>query len=116
MVTIDTFRKLALSFPKTVEEPHFEKTSFRVKKKIFATYDDVNKRSCIKLSEIDQNVFASSGNSTIYPVANKWGKQGWTLIEMSKVRKDLFVDALTTAYCEVAPKKLANQIRPNDSE
>jgi len=116
MVTIDIFRKLALSFPETTEEPHFEKTSFRVKNKIFATYDDVNKRACIKLSEIDQNVFASSDNSTIYPVANKWGKQGWTLIEMSKVRKDLFVDALTTAYCEVAPKKLADQIRPNDSE
>lgn len=116
MVTIDTFRKLALSFPETAEEPHFEKTSFRVKKKIFATYDDVNKRACIKLSEIDQNVFASSDNSTIYPVANNWGKQGWTLIDMKKVHKNLFVDALTTAYCEVAPKKLADQVRPNDSE
>jgi hypothetical protein len=52
----------------------------------------------------------------IFPVDNKWGKQGWTIIEMSKVHKDLFVDALTTAYCEVAPKKLADQIRPNDNE
>lgn len=39
MVSIDTLRKLALSFPEVTEEPHFEKTSFRVKKKIFATYD-----------------------------------------------------------------------------
>lgn len=116
MVTIDTFRKLALSFPEATEEPHFEKTSFRVKKKIFATYDDIKKRACIKLSEIDQNVFSTADKTIIFPVDNKWGKQGWTLIEMSKVSKELFFDALTTAYCEVAPKKLADQIRPNDNE
>jgi predicted DNA-binding protein (MmcQ/YjbR family) len=116
MVTIDTLRNLALSFPETTEESHFEKTSFRVKKKIFATYDDINKRACIKLSEIDQDVFSSADKTIIFPVDNKWGKQGWTFIEMKKVHKDLFVDALTTAYCEVAPKKLADQIRPNEKE
>lgn len=116
MVSIDTFRKVVFSFPEVTEEPHFEKTSFRVKKKIFATYDDIKKRACIKLSEIDQNVFSSADKTIIFPVNNKWGKQGWTLIEMNKVKKDLFIDALTTAYCEVAPNKLADQIRPNDSE
>lgn len=116
MVSIETFRKLTLSFPETTEEPHFEKTSFRVKKKIFATYDEKNKRACLKLSEIDQDVFASTDRTIIYPVDNKWGKQGWTNIELTKVKKDLFIDALTTAYCEVAPKKLAEQIRPNDNE
>ena len=48
---------------------------------------------------------------TIFPVDNKWGKQGWTIIEMKKVPKELFMDALLTAYCEVAPKKLADQLR-----
>ena len=116
MVTIDTLRKLALSFPEATEEPHFEKTSFRVKKKIFATYDGIKKLACIKLSEIDQDVFSSSDKTIIFPLDNKWGKQGWTLIEMSKVHKKLFIDALATAYCEVAPKKLAGQIRPNDND
>lgn len=114
MITIDSLRAIALSFPETTEEPHFEKTSFRVKKKIFATYDYKNDRACIRLSEIDQDVFSSADRTSIFPVDNKWGKQGWTLIEMSKVHKDLFVDALTTAYCEVAPKKLADQIKRND--
>src|SRR5690606_39171447 len=94
------------------EEPHFEKTSFRIKKKIFATYDEQNKRACIKLSEIDQNVFTSAAKGIIYPLDNKWGKQGWTLIEMKGIHKDLFADAITTAYCEVAPRKLAEQVRP----
>lgn len=116
MLSIETFRKIALSFPETTEEPHFEKKSFKVKKKIFATYDDIKKRACIKLSEIDQDVFSSADKTIIFPVDNKWGKQGWTLIEMSKVRRELFVDALRTAYCEVAPKKLSDQIRTNESE
>lgn len=116
MVSIEAFRKLALSFPETTEEPHFEKTSFRVKKKIFATYDEKNKRACIKLSEIDQNVFSSADKTVIFPVYNNWGKQGWTFIEMDKVNKELFKDALTTAYCRVASKKFAEQIRPNDIE
>ena len=115
MLTIDNLRKIALSFPEATEEPQFEKTSFRVRKKIFATYDDITKRTCIKLSEIDQDVFSSANQTIIFPVNNKWGKQGWTLIEMRKVHQELFIDALTTAYCEVAPKKLADQIKPNDS-
>lgn len=115
MVTIEILRKVALSFPEATEEPHFEKISFRVKKKIFATYDEKNQRVCIKLSEIDQDIFSLADKTIVYPVDSKWGKQGWTLIEMNKVHKDLFVDALTTAYCEVAPKKLADQIRLNYS-
>lgn len=115
MVSIDVFRKLALSFPEATEEPHFEKTSFRVRKKIFATYDEQNHRACIKLSEIDQDVFSSAASSTVYPLANKWGKQGWTLVELQQVHPDLFTDALTTAYCEVAPKKLAELVRPDES-
>ena len=111
MINIDTCRKLALSFPEVTEEPHFEKSSFRVKTKIFATYDDKYKRICIKLSDIDKHVFSSSDKNIIYPVDNKWEKQGWTIIEMNTAHKELFSDALTTAYCTAAPKKLAEIVR-----
>ncbi len=110
MVSIEYYRKLALSFPEATEEPHFEKTSFRVKKKIFATYDSNKKRACIKLSEIDQDVYSSIDRKIIFPVDNKWGKQGWTIIELGKVPAGLFKEALTKAYCEVAPGKLAELI------
>lgn len=111
MVSIDSFRKLAFLFPEVTEEPHFEKISFRVKKKIFATYDDINKRACVKLSEIDQSVFSTTAKSIIYPVNNKWGKQGWTLIELNKVPKEIFKDALFKAYAEVAPNNLKEQLK-----
>ncbi|MBK6498008.1 MAG: MmcQ/YjbR family DNA-binding protein [Saprospiraceae bacterium] len=111
MITVDTLRTLALSFPEVIEAPHFEKTSFRVKKKIFATYDNTKHQACIKLSEIDQDVFSSFDKSVIFPVDNKWGKLGWTIIDLNIVSDDVFTDALMTAYCEVAPKKLADLVR-----
>jgi predicted DNA-binding protein (MmcQ/YjbR family) len=105
MVSIAAFRQIALSFPATSELPHFEKTSFRVAKKIFATLDIKNKQACIKLSAIDQDVFCAFDRTIVYPVPNKWGLQGWTMINLTKIRKTMCVDAVTQAYGQVAPKK-----------
>ena len=105
MVSIETFRKLAMSFPNATEEPHFEKTSFRVNKKIFGTFDEKNNRAVLKLNEIDQSVFCASSEKIFYPIPNKWGKQGWTIVELSKVRPEMFEDALILSYENVISKK-----------
>lgn len=105
MVTIETFRTLALSFPDATEEPHFEKTSFRISKKIFATFDEKSNTAVLKLNEIDQSVFCASSEMIFYPVPNKWGKQGWTIVALSKVRPEMFEDALILSYQTVAFKK-----------
>ena len=89
MITKDTFRQLALSFPGTTEEPHFEKTSFRLNKKIFATLDTKNNRACLMLSQADQSVFTSYDKTIIYALPNKWGKKGATFVELSKVPKTM---------------------------
>ncbi|MEO5684324.1 MAG: MmcQ/YjbR family DNA-binding protein [Chitinophagaceae bacterium] len=108
MVSTDTFQQMALSFPASTEQPHFEKTSFRVSKKIFATLDIKNKLVSIKLSAADQDVFSAFDKTIIYPVPNKWGKQGWTIINLQKIRKAMCMDALTCAYLQVTPKKNAS--------
>ncbi|MBE8725441.1 MmcQ/YjbR family DNA-binding protein [Flavobacterium hungaricum] len=105
MVSIETFRKLALSFPNAKEEPHFEKTSFRINKKIFATFDEKNNRAVLKLNEIDQSVFCASSEKIFYPIPNKWGAQGWTIAELAKVRPEMFEDALIRSYENVMAKK-----------
>jgi len=105
MVSIDSFRKLAMSFPHVTEEPHFEKTSFRTNKKIFATFDEKNHQAVLKLSEIDQSVFCASSEMIFYPAQNKWGKQGWTVVELLKVRPKMFEDALKQSYENVIIKK-----------
>lgn len=116
MATLKTLEEIIAPFPEVTIEPHFEKISFRVKKKIFATFDQNNLRVSAKLSEIDQNVFSSIAPGIIYPVNNKWGKQGWTIVEINEIKKELLSDLITTAYCETAPKKLAEIIRPKSQE
>lgn len=110
MIQIQTIRKFALSLPETIEEPHFEKTSFRVKKKIFVTYDATANRLCVKFSEVDQSIFSVLDKTSIFPVPNLWGKQGWTFIELDKLADEIIIDAVKCAYQTVAPKKLSEQI------
>ena len=104
MVSYEIFRQVALSFPETHEQAHFEKPSFRVGKKIFATYDAKKNQACLRLNEIDQSVFSAFDSTVVFPVPNKWGKQGWTIFNLANVHADLFRDALTTAYQTVARK------------
>jgi predicted DNA-binding protein (MmcQ/YjbR family) len=104
MVSLKTARAIALSFEGAEEQPHFEKPSFRVKKKIFLTLDEKNNRACIKLSVIEQDIFCTIDTSMIYPVPNKWGAQGWTFIAMNLIQRSLFQDALTSAYTHVIGK------------
>lgn len=111
MDLIETVKEIALSLPETTEEPHFDKIAFKIRKKIFATYDVKGKSVNLKLSEIDQDVFSTLGKGSIYPVPNKWGKQGWTSIDLKSVNLTLFKDALVIAYCALAPKKLAAQVQ-----
>lgn len=96
------------------EEPHFDKISFRIKKKIFATYDEINQRASLKLTKADQDIFCLADKGVIYPVDNKWGKQGWTIIEIKKISKELFDVVLTAAYCVMAPKGLSEKVSKND--
>jgi predicted DNA-binding protein (MmcQ/YjbR family) len=106
VVTIKNFKRVALSFPEALEVSHFEKTSFRVNKKIFATLDLKANLACIKLSKSDQDIFSLFDKYAIFPAPENWGRHGWTNINLLNVRKDMFIDALTAAYCKVAPKKL----------
>lgn len=111
MVSTEAFRQLALSFVEVEEQPHFEKTSFRINKKIFATLDEKNKKAVVKLTVVDQSVFCSFDKTVIYPVPGKWGLRGWTMIELKTVRKRMLTDAVKTSYCNTAPKILSEKYR-----
>jgi hypothetical protein len=106
MVTNGTFRELALSFPGTEENQHFDRRAFKViHKRIFATMDEKNGTVNLKLSEIDQSVYRSFDTNVVFPVPNKWGLKGWTTFDLKKVSRELMLDALDTAYKEVFKTK-----------
>ncbi|HEX5113394.1 MAG TPA: MmcQ/YjbR family DNA-binding protein [Saprospiraceae bacterium] len=105
MVDIEYFRKIALRFPVTNEEPHFEVWSFRFKGKIFSTWWEKEDKAMVKLTPEQQSVFCSMGDSVFYPVPGSWGQKGATFVNLRKVRKDMFKDALTLAYEGISAKK-----------
>lgn len=96
MVSNDQFRAMALALPGGSEAVHFDRAAFRARI-IFATLHEASQTANIKLSEVDQSVFCEFGPA-IYPVPNKWGKQGWTTFELDKLPEDIVKDALETAY------------------
>lgn len=105
MVSVFEFRAMALSLPGTEELPHFHLTSFRIKKKIFATLGEKENRAMLKLSIIDQSVFCSYDETIFFPVPGTWGKQGATFVNLTKVRKAMFKDALQCAWQLITEKK-----------
>ncbi len=107
MVRCATFRSMALALEETSEAPHHAVTSFKVKKKIFATLNEAENRCCLRLSVEDQSLFSEYHPGVVWPVPNAWGKQGWTLVNLKQVKKELLVAMLQLAYCNLAPAKLA---------
>ena len=107
MASIETVTKIALSFEKAIEQPHFHKSSFRVCKKIFVTLDSEKQTAVLKLTPEDQSIFEDISGGAIYPVKGSWGLKGWTEVDLATIDKELLKTAMKSAYCTVAPKKLA---------
>lgn len=100
MVSADEFRKLAKALPGVEELPHFHMTSFRVKKKIFATMDENLNRCTLMLNQVDQSVFCDMGAGAVEPVPNKWGQKGATYFYLNRADPNMVKDALKQAYHE----------------
>ena len=102
MVSVSRFRQLALSFPGTDAHPHFDKTAFRVHKKIFATLDESNKRAMIMLHLSQQSVYCQAFPDIIYPVPGKWGQGGATFIRLPGIAVSVLREMLTIAWTQTA--------------
>jgi hypothetical protein len=114
MLTLRTIQSIALSFPDTDEQLHYDPASneirsFRVHKKTFATLNLQMKRCTLKFDKEFQDIFVTLGKGKIYAVPNAWGRYGWTTIELKDMKKEFFKDTLLIAWRCVAPKKYTKQ-------
>ena len=112
MVSLAIAKQMALSLPEAEEKSHFEKPDFRIRNKVFAVLRIDKQAMVVKLSLVDQSVFCSFDTAVIYPVPGGWGRQGWTMINLKKVKKIMLLDALTTAWKTVAPVTLNKKYFP----
>ncbi|MCP9770029.1 MmcQ/YjbR family DNA-binding protein [Lacihabitans sp. LS3-19] len=114
MTSISDFRKLAMALPQAEEAPHFDKSSFRIKKKIFATINEKENRATLKFSPEEQGIFSKINPDSIFSVPNKWGKMGWTHLHYLDLSQEIIEGLLKAAYCSVAPKNLAELVISED--
>jgi hypothetical protein len=107
-VTADSFRKLALALPEAIESAHMGHPDFRVAGKIFATlgYPDAG-WGMVKLTTEQQDGFVDADPAAFAPVKGGWGMRGATNVRLKTVRKDPLRAALTAAWENTAPKRLA---------
>src|SRR6185503_14001406 len=105
MVDMETSRQMALALPGAVEQDHFGIPSFRANKRIFSTLWTHENKIMVKLPIIQQSIFRSFDPTIFYPVPNKWGAGGATLVDLAKVQPEMLQDALNVAYQAVKKKK-----------
>ncbi|MBI1184268.1 MmcQ/YjbR family DNA-binding protein [bacterium] len=98
MVSADEFSQMALSLPGVYTAPHFERTAYRTKKRIFATHLGKQNTVNIKLNPVEQSTFCDIGGGAVEAVNNKWGLQGWTQFNLQQVVPQILADALAVAH------------------
>lgn len=108
-MTADELRRLALSFPESVEGSHFETADFRVAGKIFATLRASDERAVVKLTPDQQRLFLETAPTMFQPVKGSWGEKGWTQVLLDKADAETVRHVMATAWKSVAPKTVVKR-------
>jgi hypothetical protein len=106
-MTIDGFRKLALTLPASEELAHGGHPDFRVGKRVFASlgYPDCS-WAVVKLAPAQQSKFVRLYPLVFLPVKGTWGAQGSTQIKLRPATRAVVWPALVAAWHDRAPRKL----------
>ncbi len=106
-MTIDDFRRLALSLPEAVESAHMDHPDFRVRNKIFATLGyPGNGWGMVKVTLNQQKLLVREAPDAFMAVKGGWGKRGATTVRLRAAKKALVRKALAAAWANTAPKML----------
>ena len=110
-MTVDTFRRLALSLPESAEVGHMGHPDFRVGGRIFATLGYPDERwAMVKLTREQQEGLVAAEPGVFAPVKGSWGQRGATCVLLRKAKAASVRTALMAAWRNVAPPKLARQV------
>lgn len=104
MVTPTQMRAFALALPDAVELPHFERASFRVGKKIFATLA-ADRTAMVKV-DLDTHEALLAADPAAFFSYGGWSRSGATGVNLDRVPLPLFRDLLEQAWRAIAPRGL----------
>jgi hypothetical protein len=98
-MTIDDFRRIALSMEGAEESSHMGAADFRVGGRIFATLASAKQGyGNLMLDAEQQTAFIEEMPELFLPVHGGWGRMGATHIRLAKASEDVLAGALRTAW------------------
>ncbi len=105
MTDLASARQFALSLPGAGEEPHFDMSSFRVNKKIFATVPPDNCHLHVFVGEDEIEACVAEDPGTFEPL--RWGQQVRGLrILLAQAADDRVAELLAESWRRKASKRL----------
>jgi hypothetical protein len=102
-------RRFALSLPEAVEVPHFERTSLRLRRKIFATAPADGSSVNVFVPEPEIRACVAEDPTTFHELW--WGRHlvGLT-IELASASDEQVLELVTESWRRKAPKRLARDL------
>jgi hypothetical protein len=106
-MTPEAFRALALARPEAVESAHLGTIDFRVGGKIFATLGGAARRPVVKLTPEEQDLLTAAAPTVFSPADGRWGRFGWTHLNLSALDEATAEDALDRSWRNVTAGRKA---------
>ena len=107
------FRKLALSMPDAHEEPHFDRASFRIGTKIFATMLEKDATAMVRVSPLEELMLLLEGQPEVFFSFGGWTTKNCSLgIRLAKADAALLRELMIGSWAYSAPKTLVAKHHP----
>src|SRR5262245_38266760 len=105
-MTPKQLERLALSFPEAVEAPHFERRSFRVGKKIFATMTADGSEAMVRVAPYQKIEALLESHPEIFFSYGGWTEKNGSLgVKVKKIDAAMMKELMTDSWKHVAPKR-----------
>ena len=103
------FATAAMSLPEAIESSHHGARDWRVRKKIFATYDAATGTAGLKLTP-EQQGLVMDASPAFFAANGSWGAKGWTKATVLGAPDIDLIAALRMSWINTAPKTLARTL------
>lgn len=104
-MTPEALQRFALSLPETHAEPHFERTSYRVAKRIFATMTRDGVEAMVNASVPDIEALLSTQPDVFFSYGTWTTRNGALGVRLARVDPKLMQRLVTDAWKHVASKR-----------
>ena len=112
---LETARRFALLLPETTEEPHFEKSSFRVRGKIFATIPAGSKHLHLHVDPDERRALLAEDPEVFEPIGRgKTPANDWIRITLAGADRAQICELLEDAWRRKAPKRVLASSTPSE--